>query len=52
MVVGKPELGIIQEPNVSAKAEEDMANPIAQNTDTNLAEVLAFILLNVNPFCC
>ena len=47
MVVGEPELGITQDPNVSAKAEEDMTNPTAQNAETNLTKDLVFILLIV-----
>ena len=43
--------GIAQDPNVSAKTEEHIANPIAQNADTYLKQVLVFILLNVNSFC-
>ena len=41
--------GIAQDPNVSAKTEEDIKNPIAQNADKYLKQVLAFILLIVIP---
>ena len=42
-------VGITQDPNVSAKTEKDMTNSIAQNADTYLKQVLAFILLIVMP---
>jgi hypothetical protein len=44
MVVSEPEPGIIQDPNVSAKTEEVIANPNAQNADTNLIKPLPFVL--------
>jgi hypothetical protein len=37
-------VGTGQVANVSAKTEEDMANPNAQNADTNLIKPLPFIL--------
>jgi hypothetical protein len=42
--------GITQDPNVSAKTEDETANPIAQNTDTNLIKLLPFILFIAPPF--
>jgi hypothetical protein len=36
--------GMSQDPKVSAKVEEEMANPNAQNADTNLTKPLPFIL--------
>jgi hypothetical protein len=50
MVVGEPEPGIIQDPNVSAKTEEVIANPNAQNADTILIKPLPFVLFIGFPF--
>jgi hypothetical protein len=50
MVVSEPEPGITQDPNVSAKTEEDIKNPIAQNEDTNLIKPLPFVLFIAPPF--
>ena len=36
--------GMSQDPNVSAKAEEDTTNPNAQNADTNLIKPLPFVI--------
>jgi len=42
--------GIAQDPNVSAKTEEVIANPNAQNADTNLIKPLLFVLFIDLPF--
>ena len=42
-------VGISQLTNVSAKEEEDVANPIAQNKDTNFKKFLANFFLIVMP---
>jgi hypothetical protein len=41
--------GITQDPNVSAKTEEVIANPNAQNADTNLIKSLPFVLFISPP---
>jgi hypothetical protein len=43
-------VGTTQVANVSAKAEEDMTNPNAQNADTNLIKPLPFVLFIDPPF--
>ena len=42
--------GMSQDPKVSAKVGEEMANPNAQNADTNLMKPLPFVLFIAPPF--